>query len=233
MIHLYARVSTAEQAADGSTSIEEQIRKGRAIASLRSAGPYDIATYEDRGVSGSIPLAQRPAGKDLITTVQKGDMVVAAKLDRLFRSATDALSTADDLKSRGVDLILIDMGSEPVTQNGTAKLFFGMLSLVAEFERDRINERTNDGRKAKRQAGGHVGGSAPYGFSVEGKGKTARLVPNPDEQKVIARVVELSAKWSPALVVRQLAKEGYRTRDNWEFEHVQVKRIRERYAVAS
>lgn len=233
MIHLYSRVSTTEQAADGTTSIEEQIRKGRAIAQLRSAGPYDTATYEDRGVSGSIPLAQRPAGKDLITTVQKGDVVVAAKLDRLFRSATDALSTADDLKSRGVDLILIDMGSEPVTQNGTAKLFFGMLSLVAEFERDRINERTNDGRRAKRQNGGHVGGSAPYGFSVEGKGKTARLVSNEAEQKTIARVVELSQKWSPAMVVRQLKQEGYETRDGWPFEFIQIRRIVERHAAAS
>lgn len=233
MIHLYARVSTAEQAADGSTSIEEQLRKGRAIAQLRSAGPYDIATYEDRGVSGSIPLAQRPAGKDLITTAQKSDTVVASKLDRLFRSATDALSTADQFKARGIDLILIDMGSDPVTSNGTAKLFFGMLSLVAEFERDRINERTNDGRRAKRQNGGHVGGSAPYGFRVEGKGKTARLVRDEAEQKTIARVVELSQKWSPALVVRALKQEGYETRDGWPFEHVQVKRIRERHAGAS
>lgn len=233
MILLYARVSTAEQAADGSTSIEEQIRRGRAIAQLRSAGAFDVATYEDRGISGSIPLGLRPAGAELLAAAQKGDTICAAKLDRLFRSASDALQTADLLKDRGVDLILIDMGSDPVTGNGTAKLFFGMLSLVAEFERDRINERTRDGRRVKREAGGHTGGHAPYGFATEGKGKTARLVPNETEREIIRRVVTLSRKWPPSYVVRDLRNNGFVTRSGKPFDFIQVKRIVEHHAGAN
>lgn len=224
MIFLYARVSTSEQAADGTTSIEEQLRKGRAIAHLRNAGAFDVGCYEDRGVSGSIPLGMRPAGAEMLAAAARGDVIVAAKLDRLFRSASDALTTADRLKERGIDLILIDMGSEPVTQNGTAKLFFGMLSLVAEFERDRINERTSDGRRAKRAAGGRVG-AVPYGYAAHGVGREARLIADPREQATIRRVRELAADLPPAHVLRELRREGYKTRAGKDFDFIQVKRI--------
>jgi hypothetical protein len=65
----------------------------------------------------------------------------------------DALATAEQLKARKMDLIVADMGSEPVTQNGVSRMFFGMLALVAEFERDRIKERSAEGRIAKRRGG--------------------------------------------------------------------------------
>lgn len=231
MIFGYVRVSSDTQK-DG-TSPEDQERKCRAIAQLHSTSPYDFALFRDDAVSGSVPLGLRPQGQEMLAAAQSGDTIIASKLDRMFRNTLDALQSLETFKQRGIFVILADLSSEPVTGEGIGKLVFGLMAMFADFERERINVRTAEGRKAKKASGGHVGGSAPYGFSVEGKGKTARLVSNPDEQKVIARVVELSAKWSPALVVRQLAKEGYRTRDNWEFEHVQVKRIRERYATAS
>jgi DNA invertase Pin-like site-specific DNA recombinase len=68
------------------------------------------------------------------------------------------------LKARKADLIVADMGSEPVTQNRVSRMFFGMLALVAEFERDRIKERSAEGRVAKRRIGGHIGGSVPLRF---------------------------------------------------------------------
>lgn len=72
-----------------------------------------------------------------------------AKLDRAFRNAADALATAEQLNAQKIDLIVADMGSEPVIQNGVSRMFFGMLALVAEFERERIRERLADGRGAK------------------------------------------------------------------------------------
>src|SRR5271156_1644951 len=172
MILAYGRVSTADQAADGTTSISEQVRKAKAIADLRGASSFDFITFTDEGVSGSIPLAERPAGQEMLQAAKKGDIIVAAKMDRLFRSASDALNTAEALKARGVDLVLVDMGTSPVTENGTAKMFFGMLALVAEFERGRIAERMQDGRKGKKQRNGHLGGIAPYGFKVVGSKRT-------------------------------------------------------------
>ena len=125
-----------------------------------------------------------------------------AKLDRAFRNAADALAVADQWKRQGVDLIVADMGTEPVTHNGVSRMFFGMLALVAEFERERIKERIADGRKAKRATGGHIGGYAPFGFRKVGEGKAARLEPHPEQQEALA-------------TIRQLAAQGRRMRSLW------------------
>jgi putative DNA-invertase from lambdoid prophage Rac len=45
------------------------------------------AILVEEGLSGSIPVAERPAGAALFAKLVKGDMVIAPKLDRLFRSA--------------------------------------------------------------------------------------------------------------------------------------------------
>ena len=59
------------------------------------------------------------------------------------------------------------------------------MAMFADFERDRINTRTQEGRRAKRQKGGLCGGPPPYGFSVTGRGKESMLVPNPAEQEPV------------------------------------------------
>lgn len=229
MILAYARVSTLEQAKDGATSIATQIKQGRAIAALRNAGPYDFSTFVDEGVSGSLPLSERPQGKLLLEAAKAGDTIVASKMDRLFRSASDALTTAETLKKQGINLILVDMGTDPVTSNGVAKMFFGMLALVAEFERERIAERMADGRKGKRERQGHIGGSAPYGYRVVGSGRAAALTPHPDEQRLLARITELRGKRrTAAAVYKELNAEGFTTRSGRPFQEIQVQRIMER-----
>jgi DNA invertase Pin-like site-specific DNA recombinase len=229
MILSYARVSTVEQAADGTTSIAEQIRKNKAIADLRGASSFDCTSYVDEGVSGSIPLSERPKGKAMLADAAKGDIIVASKMDRLFRSASDALNTAESLKARGVDLILVDMGTNPVTENGTAKMFFGMLALVAEFERGRIAERMEDGRRGKRQRSGHLGGVAPYGYRVVGEKRESRLEPVPEEQPILQEVLDLSKqKLSSWTIMKQINEKGYKNREGKPFECYQVKRIIDR-----
>lgn len=187
----YVRVSSAEQAGDDRTSLETQRRKVAAVGEL--AGLEVVRVFEEPGVSGGTALADRPGGRELLAALRRGDTVIVAKLDRAFRNAADALAMAETWKRQGVDMIVADMGSEPVTQNGVSRMFFGMLALVAQFERERIAERTAEGRKAKRQAGGHIGGSAPFGFSKVGSGRAARLAPDPEQQTALATMRSLAA----------------------------------------
>jgi resolvase-like protein len=51
--------------------------------------------FVERGVSGSVPLAVRPEGAAMLATLQAGDVVVSPKLDRVFRSALDALQQTE------------------------------------------------------------------------------------------------------------------------------------------
>src|SRR4051812_13945102 len=75
----------------------------------------------EEGVSGSVPLNDRPAGGALLAKLKAGDIVIAAKLDRCFRSALDALNVAEQLKRRGVKLHLLDLGGD-IAGNGLSKL---------------------------------------------------------------------------------------------------------------
>lgn len=187
----YVRVSTAEQAADDRSSLETQRRKILAAAEL--AGLVVDEIIEEPGVSGTAPLAGRPEGGPLLARLCARDCLIVAKLDRAFRNAADALTTAEQMKARKIDLIIADMGTEPVTQNGVSRMFFGMLALVAEFERDRIRERLADGRDAKRASGGHIGGVAPFGYRKVGAGRAARLEADPAQQAALADIRAMAA----------------------------------------
>ena len=102
-------------------------------------------------VSGSLPLAERPQGKLLLASLKPGDVVVTAKLDRMFRSALNALDVLAQLKAAGVSLHMIDLGGD-VTGNGVSKLVFTILSAVAEAERDRIREQIGQVKADQRHA---------------------------------------------------------------------------------
>jgi DNA invertase Pin-like site-specific DNA recombinase len=102
--------------------------------------------FIEAGVSCSVPLADRPEGQRLLAALQPGDVVIAAKLDRAFRSAADALETLEELKKDKIGLHLIDLGGD-VCGNRISKLVFTILSAVAENERDRIRERVRDAKR--------------------------------------------------------------------------------------
>jgi DNA invertase Pin-like site-specific DNA recombinase len=102
----YCRVSTERQG-DGD-SLDVQKRQIEGYAMIRGLDLADIVI--ESGVSGSVPVAQREAAGPLFATLKRGDIVISPKLDRLFRSALDALQTVESLKKRGVTLHLVDLG---------------------------------------------------------------------------------------------------------------------------
>jgi DNA invertase Pin-like site-specific DNA recombinase len=185
----YIRVSTAEQANNGD-SIETQRQQITGYAMMKG---WQVAEFfVDRGVSGSVPLAERPEGQRLLASAAAGDVIITARLDRAFRSAADALSTLEGFKGEGVGLHMIDLGGD-VCGNGISKLVFTILSAVAENERDRIRERIRDVKRHLAMRGVYGGGKRPFGFDVV----DGRLVPNTREQAAIARMKQLRAVETP------------------------------------
>jgi DNA invertase Pin-like site-specific DNA recombinase len=237
VILAYARTSTLKQAGPDKTTIAEQLAKCKAIASLRGqAGKYDFQTYTDAGVSGSTPLHERPGGKELLDAVKPGDIVIAAKMDRLFRSASDALSTIERFKKQKIGLILCDMSVEPVADSPAATMFFSMLAAFAQFERERIRERIADGKRAKRERGGHTGGPVPFGYRKIGEGPKAILVRNEAEEEHVR-----AARWfrdqargrGPARIARLMADEGMLGRDGQPYTRLAVWRMLKRLPAQS
>jgi len=228
MIFAYARTSTLKQASEDKSSIDEQIAKCRAVAALRgSLSKYNFQVHVDKGVSGSKPLAQRPAGMELLAQVKKGDTIIVSKMDRIFRSGADALAMIDRFKKEKIHLILCDMGIEPVADSPVSTLFFSLLAAFAQFERERIHERITEGKRAKRDRGGHVGGPVPYGFSKLGLGAKAILVPNDEERRhaEIARRHHATGRWSYTQIARLMARDGQLGRDGAAYKRMAIYRM--------
>jgi DNA invertase Pin-like site-specific DNA recombinase len=135
-------------------------------------------------------IDQRPAGGPLFARLKKGDVVIAPKLDRLFRSALDALIVVEDLRKRGVALHLLDLGGD-ISGNGLSKLFLTIAAAFAEAERDRIRERIGQVKADQKARGRYLGGSAPFGYRV---GEAGELVPHEGEQKAIREMKRLRAQ---------------------------------------
>lgn len=176
----YCRVSTARQANDGE-SLDVQRRQIEGYAHMHALPLAEVVVEE--GVSGSVPVIDRPAGGALFAKLQSGDIVIAAKLDRLFRSALDALRVVEDLKARGVRLHLLDLGGD-IAGNGLSKLFLTIAAAFAEAERDRIRERVGQVKADQKSRGRYLGGHRPFGFAIDPE--TGALAEVPEEREAIA-----------------------------------------------
>ncbi len=173
MILGYIRCSTADQVKEDRSSLQTQTDVIEGFARIRGVDKWGVQIYTDAGVSGATKLAVRPAGSQLLADMKLGDTVIASKLDRMFRSASDAIDMFEEFKKRGVDLVLYDISNEPVSA-GVGKLIMTILAAVADMERIRIKERTAEGRKAKKVRGGPVG-NVPFGYRKVGEGRSATL----------------------------------------------------------
>ena len=185
-VYGYTRVSTSRQAEEGeSLDVQQRTIAGYALM----LGLTVERMFIERGVSGSVPLSERAEGTALLAILKPGDVLITPKLDRMFRSALDALEVLAKLKTRNVILHVIDLGGD-VTGNGISKLVFTILSAVAEAERDRIRERVTQVKRDQRQRNRYLGGIVPFGYRV---GEAGDLVPDEEEQALIAQTRSLRA----------------------------------------
>ena len=132
MIYGYARVSTKGQAKDGNSLEAQEI-------ALRSAGAIEIYADAFTGTK-----ANRPELDKLLAVMRSGDTMVVTKLDRIARSATQGIALIQLLLDRGIVVHVLNMGLMDNTPTG--KLIRNIMLTFAEFERDMIMERTQEGK---------------------------------------------------------------------------------------
>jgi DNA invertase Pin-like site-specific DNA recombinase len=158
------RVSTEGQV-DG-TSID--IKRAHCRSLARRHGFALAGEYVDAGVSGA--ASSRPALDELVAAAGAGeiDVILVAKLDRLGRSLLHLLELIERLDAFGVRVLSAGEGIDTRTPAG--RLMLQLLGVFAEFERERLRERSQDGHHRRAREGGFVGSTAPFGY---------RAVPNP------------------------------------------------------
>ena len=179
-VYGYCRASTVEQCSDGDNVAAQQ---QQIIDYGLMRGWWVAKFFTDAGFGGSIPLAERPQGRQLLGIIANGDVIITARLDRAFGSAADALGTLEELGEAGVRLHMIDLGGD-VWGNGTTKLLFTILSAVAENEREPIRQRVRNARGRRTPPATYTGGNRRFGYDIV----DGRLLPNVTEQAATARV---------------------------------------------
>ena len=211
---IYIRVSTEEQKLGPVAQLDA------CRAYCEKMGHTVASIHSDIGVSGAAPLSRRAGLFDALHDVERGGVLVIAKRCRLARDMAVSVVIEDAVSKRGAVIECADgvaNGDSP-----EAQLFRGMLNLFAAYERNVIAARTRAALRANK-ARGYRAGCVPYGFSAEEDG---RLIKNPAEQAVMARVRELHAEGlSLRKVAAALAEEGVVGRTGRSLAHTQVQRI--------
>ena len=144
-VFAYCRVSTTEQ------TVENQRRE------ISTAGfTVEPQRWITETVSGSAAAATRPGFAKLVDRMERGDVLVVTKLDRLGRNAIDVRQTVERLDADGIRVHCLALGGVDLT-SPAGKMTMQVINAVAEFERDLLIERTKAGlERAKSQ--GRAGG---------------------------------------------------------------------------
>ncbi len=174
----YARVSTRNQSTD------------RQVDDLLGAGVRRDDLYVDHGVSGA--RARRPQFDLALTALHEGDTLVITTLDRLGRSTVNMLTLADELKTRGAALRVLNLGGANVdTSTPTGSMVFTVMAALAQMELEIKRERINDSVTKRRTAGADLGGRRPT-FTNSQIRNAQRLVEAGEPASQVARDLGMS-----------------------------------------
>ena len=159
-------------------------------------------------ISGKTKVENRPALFEALTSLRRGDTLIALNVSRLARDEFVFYEVAGTLARRGVELRFAD-GND--LSNPMNKLLMGILVLVASLERSQIASRTKKGLAVARQRGVALGapGRVRFGFSSQ----DGMLIVNEDEQKILDEAFKLrSLNYSYRQIATQFEETGKRNR---------------------
>jgi DNA invertase Pin-like site-specific DNA recombinase len=163
----YARVST-----DGQSLASQQ-------AELKAAGC--IRVFAEK-ISGA--RSDRAELAKALKRIENGDTIIVTRLDRLARSTRDLLNILHGLGEKGVSFkSLHDAWADTTSAHG--RLMLTVLGGLAEFERELILARTDDGRKRAKARGVRFG--RPRKLTAHQRQEALARLANGETQTDIAR----------------------------------------------
>lgn len=227
---IYTRVSKKIQEESG-LSLEAQEKD---CVGHCKGKPYVV--FRDGNSSAGRKIEQRKVLLEALDSLEKDDVLLCSKPDRLARSedigAIKYLVRLENAKIEYVD------GGKADLDDPESMMMEGMKNLFAAWERSQISRRTQRAFREKKSKGERWGNPA-YGLMLDHsttrtrklkdgseETKSFQLIPNPDEQRILARMVELHlAGKSYQIMSEVLTKEGKFNRNGKPFQPMSLWKI--------
>ena len=170
MVYGYSRVSTKGQSKNGNSLEAQEIE-------LKKNGAEIIYTDSFTGTK-----MDRPQFEELMRVIKSGDTLIVTKLDRFARSVSQASELITGLIDKGVIVNVLNLGV--LSNDSVSTLIRNILLSFAQFERDMIVERTQEGKAvAKQNPDFREGRPVVYGknqkqhaYELKQQGKTYREI---------------------------------------------------------
>jgi site-specific DNA recombinase len=184
----YSRVSTQHH---------EQNPEIQALELRRYCDSRNWIVVEEIKDFGSGGSNKREGLQRMLKMIDDGkiDCVVVTKLDRLFRSLRQLVTTLDEFQSKGIAFVAIKDAIDYTTPSG--RLFTQILGSLGEFEKSLIRERTMAGLQYAKEVKGKILGRPKLAKNIE-------LILLLKSQGMSVRKISTLVGCSPATVAREI-----------------------------
>ena len=217
----YCRVSSERQVERG-MSLEAQQARIESFAVGEGLGEID-EFFQDRGVSAFKSRTNKRLGWGrMLEGLEEGDVIVAATLDRVFRSTGDFCSTVEMLEKKGIDLYFVDKGL--VTgENITNGLTLSILASVSQFESQLKAKRIQEVKSFQSDNFIYSGGRRTKGFGRERIGNRKFMVVNELDKQLLLFVAEAKKKRDAEMKKHGISR--VKDRSEWSLVNIRKKLV--------
>lgn len=216
-IGIWIRVSTDYQVKDESPEHHEQ--RARYYAKSREWDVVEV--YRLDAISGKTVM-EHPETQRMLKDIRSGRItgLVFSKLARLARNTKELLEFAEIFRKEGADLI--SLAEQIDTSTPAGRLFFTIISAMAQWEREEISSRVAASIPIRAEMGKPLGGQASYGYKWENKTLVVDEKEAPIRKLVYTIFLDCHRVKTTA---ERLNDQGYRTRNGARFSATTVHRL--------
>lgn len=223
-VYAYYRVSTQTQAEKNSTEMQEDVVERY----CEENGLVISAIFKDDGISGAMDdmddSITREGIIELLSTIQRGDMIIVQNTSRLWRSDTAKVMIRREIKKAGATLFSVEQPTYDIYKKDPNDfLINGIMELLDEYDKMSIAMKLSKGRKARAKSGNKPCGTAPFGY----KWQDNEIVIDFNNNLIVQDIFNLclQSKGNLSEIKRICIEKGYKTSRGKDFSVQAIKNI--------